>query len=413
VNIVHDIGCGLDVHKRSLTACLLTTGASGAVAKQIRTFSTMTVSLEELVGWLTDAGCRHVAIESTGVFWRPVHNLLEAAGLEVILVNAQHIKNVPGRKTDVKDAEWIAALLRHGLLRASFVPPPEIRDLRALTRYRTTLVRQRADECNRIQKLLETCNIKLASVATDILGVSGLQMLQALAAGTEDATALAEMAQGRLRAKIPQLTEALHGVMSPPRRWLLGEQLRRVAELEEAIARLNDRIAEQARPFEAILERLDAIPGVNRRIGEIIVAEIGVDMSRFPSAGHLASWAGLCPGLHQSGGKRLSGRTRKGCSWLRAALIEAGWAAARHRTSALAARYHRIARKRGSKRACVATGHSILTIVYHLLSHPGPYRELGPEDYERANTERVKAALVRRLRGLGFTVTVEGPGEAA
>jgi transposase len=407
MNVVHELACGIDVHKRSLTACLLSRGAPGQTAKQTRTFSTMTSGVENLLAWLAENGCRHVAIESTGVYWRPVHNLLEAAGVEVILVNAQHVKNVPGRKTDVKDAEWLAELLRHGLLRASFVPPPEIRDLRALTRYRTTLVRQRADECNRIQKLLETCNIKLASVATDVLGVSGTSILQALCGGQDDPEALAEMAKGRLRPKIPQLIEALRGQFSPPRRWLLGEHLRRVAELDEAIARVGEQIAEGMRPFESALGRLEQIPGVGRRIAEIVVAEIGVDMSKFPDAAHLASWAGMCPGQNESGGKRHSGRTRHGCSWLRAALIEAGWAAARQDSSFLSARYHRVARRRGPKRACVAVGHSILTIAYHLLSSPSEYQDLGADYYRCVDKERIKEGLLRRLRSLGYEVTLK------
>jgi transposase len=373
----------------------------------------MTVGLEKLVEWLAETGCRHVAIESTGVFWRPVHNLLEAAGIEVILVNAQHVKNVPGRKTDVKDAQWIAELLRHGLLRASFVPPPEIRDLRALTRYRSTLVHQRADECNRIQKLLETCNIKLAGVATDVLGVSSMSMLRALCAGQDDPKTLADMAKGRLRAKIPQLIEALRGQFSASLRWLLGEHLRRIAEFDEGIARVSEQIAGQMRPYESALSRLEKIPGVGRRVAEIIVAEIGVDMSKFPSHGHLSSWAGMCPGQNESGGKRRSGRTRKGCSWLRSALIEAGWAAARHRSSYLAAQYHRVARRRGAKRACVAVGHSILTVAYHLLSSSNEYSDLGADFFERANKDRLKEGLLRRLRRLGYNVTVDQGGEAA
>jgi transposase len=406
MNVVHEIACGIDVHKRTLTACLLSRGAPGKTAKQILTFSTMTYGVKHLLAWLTEAGCRHVAIESTGVYWRPVHNLLEAAGVDVILVNAQHVKNVPGRKTDVKDAEWLAELLQHGLLRASFVPPPEIRDLRALTRYRTTLVRQRADECNRIQKLLETCNIKLASVATDVLGVSGTSILHALCAGQEDPEALAQLAKGRLRPKIPQLIEALRGQFSPARRWLLEEHLHRVAELDEAIARVGEQIAEQIRPFEWALVRLEKIPGVSRRVAEILVAEVGVDMAKFPDAWHLASWAGMCPGQNQSGGKRRSGRTRHGCSWLRAALIEAGWAAARQRSSFLSARYHRVARRRGPKRACVAVGHSILTIAYHLLSSPSEYRDLGADYYRCVDKERLKDGLLRRLRKLGYEVTL-------
>jgi transposase len=413
MNVVCEIACGIDVHKRSLTACLLSRGAPGKTVKQTRSFSTMTGGLEDLRAWLSEAGCRHVAIESTGVFWRPVHNLLEAAGIEVILVNAQHVKNVPGRKTDVKDAEWIADLLRHGLLSASFVPPPEIRDLRALTRYRTTLVRQRADECNRIQKLLETCNIKLASVATDVLGVSGTSILRSLGEGVDDPATLAELAKGRLRPKIPQLIEALRGQFSPARRWLLGEHLKRVEELDEAIARVSAQVADQTRPFEGALTRLEQIPGVSRRVAEIIVAEIGVDMAKFPTAENLASWAGMCPGHNQTGGKNRSGRTRHGCSWLRAALIEAGWAAARHNHSFLSARYHRIARRRGPKRACIAVGHSILRIAHLLLSSSGDYNDLGADYFERVDKDRIKDGLVRRLRSLGYEVSIKKEEQAA
>jgi transposase len=413
--VVLAICCGLDVHKKSITACLLKTGASGKAVPQLRTFGTTTAQLRLLADWLRQEGCQHVAMESTGVYWRPVHNLLEGVVAEVLLVNAQHIKNVPGRKTDRKDAAWIAELLRHGLLRGSFIPPKEIRELRALTRYRSTVVRRRADECNRIQKLLEQGNIKLASVASDVLGKSGTAMLQALAGGADDPEALADLAQGRLRGKIPALVEALQGLLSEQQRWLLGEQLRRVAELDEALARLDAKVAELCRPFEAQLDLLDQIPGVNRRIAQIIVAEIGVAMKAFASAGHLASWAGLCPGNHESAGKRQSGRTRRGCSWLRAALVEAGWAAGRcvKKQTYLAAQYQRLARRRGKKRACVAVGHSILRIAYELLAKPHDYHDLGPDYFERRSEQTVKDDLVRRLQNLGYKVTLDKPAPAA
>jgi len=409
--VVLSMCCGLDVHKRSVSACLLGTGASGETIKKLRTFGTTTPQLRLLADWLREEGCQHVAMESTGVYWKPVHNILEGVCQEVLLVNAQHIKNVPGRKTDPKDAAWIASLLRHGLLQGSFIPPPEIRALRDLTRYRSTVVRQRADECNRIQKLLENCNIKLASVATDVLGKSGEAMLRALCAGEDDPEALADLAKGRLRAKIPELTEALQGFMSETQRWLLRQQLERVAELDETIARLDSKIGELTVPFAPILQMLDQIPGVNRRIAQIIIAEIGIDMSRFPSAGHLASWAGMCPGHNESGGKKRSGKTRKGCSWLRAALIEAGWAAGRcrKRKTYLAAQYQRVMRRRGKKRACVAVGHSILTIAYSLMAQPREYHDLGPEYFEQRSEDALKDNLVRRLRQLGYTVTLEKP----
>jgi transposase len=405
--------CGLDVHKNFVTACLLTLGASGESAKELRTFKTTTAQLEQLAAWLQTAGCQHVAMESTGVYWKPVFNVLEKVCTQVLLVNAQHIKHVPGRKTDMKDAEWIATLLQCGLLQGSFIPPPEIRELRELTRYRSTVVRQRAAECNRIQKLLEHGNIKLASVATDVLGVSGQCMLRALASGADDPVALAELARGRLRRKIPELTEALRGVLSDSQRWLLSEQLRRVAEFDEAIARLDAQIGERCRPFEPLLAMLDQIPGVNRRVAQIIIAEIGVDMAHFPSAGHLAAWAGMCPGQNETGGKKRPAKTRKGCSWLRAALIEAGWAAGRckKKLTYLKSQYDRICRRRGRKRACVAVGHSILRIAYSLLSDPRPYHDLGPEYFERRSDERLKDTLLRRLRSLGYEVTVTKPPE--
>lgn len=405
--------CGLDVHKKSVTACLLSSGASGETVKDLRTFGTTTSQLQQLADWLQQAGCQHVAMESTGVYWKPVHNILEKVCTQVLLVNAQHIKHVPGRKTDMKDAEWIATLLQCGLLQGSFIPPPEIRELRELTRYRSTVVRQRAAECNRIQKLLEHGNIKLASVATDVLGVSGRAMLQALAEGRDDPAALAELAQGRLRAKIPELTEALRGLLSDSQRWLLGEQLRRIAELDETIARLDTKVQEQTRPFEPLLVMLDQIPGVNRRVAEIIIAEIGVDMKRFPDAGHLAAWAGMCPGQHESGGKKRPAKTRKGCSWLRAALTEAGWAAGRctKQRTYLKAQYDRIGRRRGRKRACVAVGHSILRIAYDLLANPRDYHDLGPDYWEQRSEAKLKENLVRRLRQLGYDVALTKTAE--
>jgi transposase len=406
------IGCGLDVHKDFVTACLLTTGASGQVDKEARVFRTVTGQLQELVAWLQARGCRHVALESTGVYWKPVYNLLEGVMDQVLVVNARHVKNVPGRKTDMKDAEWLATLLQHGLLRGSFIPDKAIRELRDLTRYRTTVIRQRADACNRIQKLLENSNIKLGSVATDILGASGRDMLAGLAAGRDDPAALAELARGRLRKKIPALTEALAGVLSAAQRWLLAEQLRAVADLDEALARLDAKVAELSRPFAAVLARLDPIPGVNRRMAEVILAEIGPDMSRFPTAGHLASWAGLCPGQHESAGKRQSGRTRKGNSWLRSALVQAGWAASKAKGTSLKAQYHRVAKRRGKKRACLAVGHRILRIAYELLKRGVPYQEAGPDYYQATGKDRLKEQLVRRLRKLGYAVTVEDPTAA-
>jgi transposase len=398
--------CGIDVHKKTLTACLLKTAAGGEAIKEIRVFRTTTAALEELARWLVQEQCRSVAIESTGVYWKPVYNILEKAGRVVVLVNAQHVKNVPGRKTDIKDAEWLATLLRVGLLRSSFVPPQEIRELRDLTRYRTQVVRQRADECNRIQKLLENCNIKLASVASNVLGASGRDMLKALSDGLDNPGALANLARGRLRDKIPELEEALRGVMSDTQRWLLREQLHKVAELDEGIARLDAKIAELCLPFAGVLAILDQIPGVNQRVAQIIVAEIGLDMSRFKSAAQLASWAGMCPGNNESAGKKKSGKVRKGNRWLRQALVEAAWSVSHTKDTSLGATYQRIKGRRGGKRACLAAGHRILRIAYTLLSQPRPYQEEGPDYYRVRDKDRVKDKLVKRLQKLGYAVTV-------
>jgi transposase len=407
LNELLPVACGLDVHKRSVTACLLKNGASGQPVKQIRTFGTMTRELRQLAQWLQEEGCQHVAMESTGVYWKPVYYLLEPSCKEILLLNAQHIKHVPGRKTDMKDAEWIATVYRHGLVRGSFVLPKEMRELRELTRYRSTLVRERASECNRIQKLLEHANIKLACVATDVLGKSGQAMLRALIAGGTDPEALADLAKGRLRAKIPQLEAALEGQLSATTRWLLQQQLERVTHLEESLARLDAKVEELCRPFAPTLAILDQIPGVNRRIAQIVVAEIGLDMSRFPTAAQIASWAGMCPGNHETGGKNKSGKTRKGCSWLRAALVEAGWAAGHCKEGYLQAQYHRICRRRGKKRACVAVGHSILVIAYTLIRDNKNYQDLGSEYFQQRHETALKDALVRRLASLGYQVTLE------
>jgi transposase len=404
--VVLPICCGIDVHKNTLTACLLTTGASNQAVFEVRTFRTTTNALQELARWLLDNKCPTVALESTGVYWKPVFNILEPVGLEVVLVNAQHVKNVPGRKTDVKDSQWLATLLRIGLLRSSFVPPKEIRELRDLTRYRTQVIRQRAQECNRIQKLLEDCNIKLSSVATDILGKSGRDMLRLLGEGVDDAKQLANMAQGKLRSKLTQLEEALRGVLSETQRWLLREQLAKVEELDKAIERLDAKIAELCLPFASALAVLDQIPGVSSRIAQVIVAEIGLDMSRFKTAAQLGSWAGMCPGNRQSAGKSQGGKTRKGNVWLRQALVEAGWAASRSKNTSLSATYHRLAGRRGAKRACLAVGHRILRMTHSLLSSHRPYEEGGPDYYRPTDRDRLKDNLVRRLRKLGFAVTV-------
>lgn len=406
MEVVYQRCCGLDVHKRTVVACLLTPGEEGKSRKEIRTFGTMTDDLLKLSDWLAAAGCTHIAMESTGVYWKPIWNLLEG-NFELLLANAQHIKTVPGRKTDVKDCEWIADLLRHGLLKGSFVPDREQRELRELTRYRTSLVRERSAEVNRLQKTLEGANIKLSSVATDIMGKSGRQMLEGLVSGLTDAPALAQLAKGRLRDKIQQLEQALMGIFEAHQRFLVAQQLAHIDFLDETIERLNAEIKERMRPFEEELSRLAEIPGVGRRTAEIIVAEIGVDLSRFPTDRHIASWVGVCPGNNKSAGKRYSGKTRKGNPWLRAALVEAAQAAGRSKNTYLAAQYHRLAARRGKKKAAVAVGHSILVIGYHLLKDKTTYQNLGGRYFDERDRQAVQRRLVHRLEALGYKVTLE------
>ena len=410
---VYERCCGLDVHKKTVVACLRTPGARGRRTSEVRTFGTMTPELLALADWLLEAGCTHVAMESTGVYWKPVFNILEGV-CEVLLVNAHHIKAVPGRKTDVKDCEWIADLLEHGLLRASFIPPPPIRELRDLTRYRRALIAQRATEANRVQKLLETANIKLGSVAADVLGKSGRLMLKALIAGERDGARLAELAKGPLRKKREALAPALTGRFTAHHAFLLGQLLAHMDELEAHIAQFDAQIEETLRPFAQVqLELLQTIPGVGQRTAKVILAEIGVDMRRFPTAAHLASWAGMCPGNNESAGKRKSGKTRKGDRYLRTALIEATWAASHSRHTYLASLYARIARRRGAKKAAVAVGHSILVAVWHILRKGVPYADLGPSHFDRLNTERLTRHYLRRLEDLGLQVTVQPLPEAA
>jgi transposase len=398
--------CGLDVHAKTVVACLCVEGD-----KQIRTFSTMTADLVQLADWLLAAGCTHVAIESTGVYWRPVFNLLEDH-FTVLLVNAQHIKAVPGRKTDVRDCDWICDLLRHGLLKASFIPPRHIRALRELTRHRQILARDRAAVANRIQKLLESANIKLGQVATNVLGLSGRLMLQALADGEEDAATLAQLAKGKLKAKAGQLKQSLTGHLTPTQRFLLQELLRQYNHLDEAMTRtaaeLQRQIQESPDPFlPQAVDLLQTIPGVGARVAETLVSEIGTDMTCFPTAGHLASWAGMCPGNHQSAGKQLSGHTRKGNVYVRGALTQAAWAATRTKHTYLAAQFRRLTTRLGKQRALVAVGHSILVIAWHLLSTHASYQELGSDYFDRSDAKAYRLKLIRKLEALGLKVVVE------
>jgi len=496
MHVVYERCCGIDVHKKFVVVCLCILTAQGAIQKEIRTFTTMTGDLLGMLEWLKQAGCSHAALESTGVYWKPIHNLLETE-LEVLLINAQHMKAIPGRKTDVKDAEWIADLLQHGLLRASFIPPRPQRELRELTRYRARLVGERARLVNRIQKILEDTNIKLAAVVTDITGASARAILNALLAGQTDPQQLASLARGRLRKKKEQLAEAVQGTLKDHHRFLLANQLRHLDLLDQQIANFDRGIAhrvgidqpradpetadgqeptgrpkaltqgeaEQVQQMPAIdqwgrpeggpdshsIERkplqgreptaesatssqesseplkeqatsasfqadeeyaraiaiLDEVTGINERIAQIIVAEIGIDMHPFPSEGHLASWVGLCPGTKISAGKRLSGKTQKGNQWLRQALIEAAHGAARSQGTYLGALYQRLCKRMSRKKAIVALAHRILVIVYHLLKEQEPYQERGEAYVQQREHEDLKLQAIRRLQRLGYEVSLE------
>jgi transposase len=398
-------GCGLDVHKKTVAACVRVPGSKGTREQHVRTFGTMAAELVALREWLKTHGVTHVAMESTGVYWKPVWYVLEEA-FTCLLVNAAHVKQVPGRKTDVLDCAWIAQLLEHGLLRGSFVPPAPIRDLRDLTRYRKSLIQEQTREANRLHKVLEDTGIKLASVATDILGVSGRAMLEALVRGTTDPAGLAELARGRLRAKLPALRQALAGHFRPHHAFLVSQLLAHLDYLDEQISTLSARLAELMAPFADEVARLDTIPGVAQRTAEVVIAELGIDMDQFPSAGHAASWAGLCPGNNESAGKHRSGKIRKGNRWLRTALIEAAQAATRT-DSALAAQYRRIMRHRGHKKAVVAVAHSILVIAYHLMSRQTTYRELGAGYFDRRHAERATRRAIQVLERQGYRVRLE------
>ena len=449
MQVVYDRCCGLDIHKKLIVACVLSRTPQG-VQKEIRTFSTMLSDLFRLRDWLKASDCQVVAMESTGVYWKPIWNVLEEE-LELLLVNAQHIKAVPGRKTDTKDAEWIADLLQHGLLRASFVPPRPQRELREVTRYRSKLVAERARLVNRIQKVLEDSNVKLASVATDITGVSGRAILRALLDGEDDPVVLAELARGRLRSKRDELTQAVQGTLRNHHRFLLTSQLRQLDFYDLQIAELDQEIARRlgvqtgpddpelqggeptsvqpassadpvpdggpdlatrspqpdpARSQAEVIRILDEVTGINQRIAQIVVAELGIQLDQFPSEGHVVSWAGLCPQAKISAGKRLSTKTGKGNRWLKQALIEAAHGAARSKNTYLGAYYQRLKKRMGSKKAIVALAHRILVIIYHLLKEQQSYRELGPGHADEQAAQSSKRWAIRRLEQLGFAVTL-------
>jgi transposase len=406
MEVLYPCCCGLDVHKKSITACVLWAQSGARSRKEKRRFETFTQELLRLADWLRQCGVTHVAMESTGVYWKPVWNILEGQ-FEVLLVNAQHIKAVPGRKTDQKDSEWLADLLQHGLLRPSFVPPRATRELRDLTRYRVSLTQEINRIANRIQKVLEDANIKLASVATNALGASGRAMLEAMLAGEEDSSRLSEMSKGLLRNKMPELKLALEGRMTEHHRFLLRQLYDHLRFTEGKQREIEQEIARHMRPFEVEVTRLCTIPGVDRVTAWGLLAEIGLNMEQFPSAAHLSSWACLCPGNFESAGKRLSGKMRKGNVSLRRCLAQAAWAVSTKKDNYLSALYRRIAARRGAKRAVMAVAHALLVIAYHMLKRGEDYRELGADHFDRIDVNRIRRSLVRRLERLGHKVTLE------
>ena len=414
MEVLYACCAGLDVHKKTVVACLLR-WVGGVTVRQIRTFSTMLVGLEELRSWLRQEGVTHAAMEATGVYWKPVLNVLEQdPALEVLVVNAEHIKAVPGRKTDVKDAEWIASLLRHGLLRASFIPDREQRELRELVRFRTASLRDRARTVNRLQKTLEGANLKLAAVITDITGKSGERILMALLRGEEDPEALAELADVRvLTKKREALEQALAGRLSPTLHFVVQQELDQIQRLDAQIAQCDAEVARQLAPVEAVIARLDAIPGVGRRTAEVILAELGTDLTRWPTAGHLAAWAGVAPGNKESGGKRRRTRTRRGNPWLKAALTESGWAAGRSKKSYLGQQYRRLAARLGRKRSVVAMAHQILLIIYAMLTRGTDYQDLGLDYWDTRYAARREQRAVQLLKGLGYDITKPSHQEVA
>lgn len=397
---------GVDIHQATMVATVRVPDGNGGRRVETHTFGAMTVDLLALRDWLQAFGVTHVAMESTGVYWKPLYYVLED-GFTVLLVNMQHLKQVPGRKSDVRDSEWLAQLLECGLLRSSLVPPAPIRDLRDLTRYRKKQIEDRAQEVNRLHRVLEEAGVKLATVMSDVMGRSGRLMLDALLGGTTDPTVLAELARGRLRSKVPALRLALQAQFRAHHAFLIGQILAKIDFLEEAIATLTDEIDRQVRPFEPVLEHLMTIPGVKRRNAVTIFAETGGDMTRFATAGHLCSWGAMCPGQNESAGKRRSGKTRAGNHFLRGALIESGLATTRAKDTALRARYLRVKRHRGHKKAVVAVGHQILEIAYYIMRDGTTYQELGPDYFARCDRERTIRRSVRQLEALGYRVTIE------
>ncbi len=406
MQVVHRCCAGLDVHKETVVVCVRRVDDRGRATEEVRTFGTMTSQILTLGDWLVECGATHTAMESTGVYWKPIWHLLEGR-VELMLVNAQHIKQVPGRKTDVKDCAWIAQLLQHGLLKESLVPPQAQQELRELTRQRTQLVGEQSRVAQRIQKVLEDANIKLASVASEVMGLSGRAMLRSLIAGETDPAKLANLAQRKMRGKIPALTQALAGRVTEHHRFLLKLHLEHYEQLEAYVERLNTRIGEALAPSVPVRELLETIPGIAQRAAEVIMAEVGTDVKPFRTSGHLASWAGLCPGNNESAGKRRSGAMRKGSVWLRTVLIQAAWAASRTKDTYLSSYFRRVSARRGRKRAAAALAHTLLVVVYHVLNRRRPYQDLGADYLDRLEPERLTKRLVKRLERLGLKVTLE------
>jgi transposase len=447
MEILYGRCAGLDVHKKNVKACFACPGEGGKRQKETRMYLTMTQDLLEMRDWLKEQGCTHIAMEATGVYWKPIYNLLEG-DCTILVVNAYHIKTVPGRKTDVKDAEWIADLLSHGLLTASFIPSAPQRELRDLTRYRAKRVEERAREVNRLQKTLEDTNLKLGDVVSDVMGKAAQMILHAVVDGETDTVRLANFAAGRVRANRETLERALMGRVTAHHRFLLGEHLTQIEHLDEAIGRLSEEIARRLTPpepptpqceeeeqpaspnatkpgsppssvgsptlldWQQAVEIIDQITGISQRIAEGLLAEIGVNMGQFPSAKHLASWVGICPGNHESAGKRLSGKTRKGNPYARQLLIQAAHAASHSKNTYLATQYRRIAARRGTKKAAVAVGHSILVIIYHLLRNGETYRDLGGNYFDERDRQVVQKHLVRRLERMGYQVELQPLAQA-
>jgi len=396
---------GLDVHKDIVVACARLVGDAG-VTRDVETFETTTQGLFALNDWLTERGCTHVAMEATGVYWKPVWHVLEGH-FELVLANAAHVRNVPGRKTDVNDAMWLADLLTHGLIRASFVPPMSIQELRDLTRTRKQLVREQGQHVQRIQKTLEDANVKLASVVSNIVGMSGRAILDAIVAGETDPEKLVALASGRLKASRKTLIEALRGNVTPHHRFLIKLHLDQIDAIGRAIAAVEKEAGSALEPFRARADLLTTIPGVSDTVAQCIVSEIGVDMSRFPSVGHAISWAGLCPRNDESAGKRRSTRVRKSGTWIKTILVQAAWAAARKKNSYLHAQFLRIKSRRGPKKAIIAVAASILTAAYYMLRDGTAYRDLGPQHFDRVERTKIAARLVRKLENLGYEVDVK------